>query len=71
MVAGVLLRCKSSRAAGPLSAVGEDEKSLSLQMCLEHCKLVKGEGRKGEGCSRRGGKRTVPLMGGGVSHLNT
>lgn len=66
----MVLRCKSSRAAGPLLAVGKNEKSLCLQMCLEHSKFVKRKGRKGESCSQRGGKGTVPLEE-GLSDLNT
>lgn len=66
----MVLRCKSSRAAGPLLAVGKNEKSLCLQMCLEHSKFVKRKGRKEES-SQRGGKGTVPLMEEGLSDLNT
>lgn len=43
-------------AAGPLSAMGENEKFFFLQVCLEYSKFAKGKGGKEEDCSW-GGER--------------
>lgn len=49
----------SSRAAGPLLAVGENETSLCLQMCLEHSKFLKARDGKEETCSQGAGHSAV------------